>query len=112
MRAFVFANRQQAKKEVKPADPFKEKKLNLSSKLRDIIGFHRNDPTTPNPATKALETAVSPLVWSAAVLLAQWLDRPLVWLVGELVDAMFSCRLILAISHQRNTPAADAARTC
>ena len=43
----------------KPPDPFKERKLNLSSKLRDIIGFHRNDPTTPNPATKALETAVS-----------------------------------------------------
>ena len=49
----------QAKKEAKPADPYREKKLNLSSKLRDIIGFHRNDPTTPNPATKALETAVS-----------------------------------------------------
>ena len=41
----------------KPVDPLKEKKLNLSSKLRDIIGFHRNDPSTPNPATKALETA-------------------------------------------------------
>ena len=43
----------------KPADPYKERKLALSSKLRDIIGFHRNDPTTPNPGTKALETAVS-----------------------------------------------------
>lgn len=47
-----------AAKVEKPADPFKERRLNLSSKLRDIIGFHRNDPTTPNPATKALETAV------------------------------------------------------
>lgn len=46
-----------AAKVEKPADPFKERRLNLSSKLRDIIGFHRNDPTTPNPATKALETA-------------------------------------------------------
>jgi hypothetical protein len=42
----------------KPADPYRERKLNLSSKLRDIIGFHRNDPTSPNPGTKALETAV------------------------------------------------------
>lgn len=41
----------------KPADPYKEKKLELGSKLRDLIGFHRNDPTTPNPATKAVETA-------------------------------------------------------
>jgi hypothetical protein len=47
-----------AAKVEKPADPYKERKLNLSSKLRDIIGFHRNDPTSPNPGTKALETAV------------------------------------------------------
>jgi len=46
-----------AAKADKPVDPFKEKKLALSSKLRDIIGFHRNDPATPNPATKAMETA-------------------------------------------------------
>lgn len=46
-----------AAKAEKPVDRFKEKRLNLSSKLRDIIGFHRNDPSTPNPATKAMETA-------------------------------------------------------
>mmetsp|Transcript_14048 Transcript_14048/g.28061 ORF Transcript_14048/g.28061 Transcript_14048/m.28061 type:complete len:409 (+) Transcript_14048:34-1260(+) len=41
----------------KPADPYKERRLELGTKLRDLIGFHRNDPTTPNPATKAVETA-------------------------------------------------------
>ena len=41
-----------AAKTEKPPDPYKERKINLASKLRDIIGFHRNDPTTPNPGTK------------------------------------------------------------
>jgi len=36
----------------------KRLRVALGSKLRDLIGFHRNDPTSPNPATKAMETAV------------------------------------------------------
>lgn len=36
----------------------KSMRIALGSKLRDLIGFHRNDPTSPNPATKAMETAV------------------------------------------------------
>ena len=41
----------------KPADPLKARKVSLGTKLRDIIAATRNDPATPNPGTKALETA-------------------------------------------------------
>ena len=41
----------------KPADPLKARKVLLGTKLRDIIAATRNDPATPNPGTKALETA-------------------------------------------------------
>jgi hypothetical protein len=43
----------------KPEDPYRERKLGLTTKLRDVIFALRNDPTTPNPANKAMETAVS-----------------------------------------------------
>eukprot|EP00281_Chroomonas_sp_CCMP1168_P012326 CAMPEP_0206280562 /NCGR_PEP_ID=MMETSP0047_2-20121206/38646_1 /ASSEMBLY_ACC=CAM_ASM_000192 /TAXON_ID=195065 /ORGANISM="Chroomonas mesostigmatica_cf, Strain CCMP1168" /LENGTH=396 /DNA_ID=CAMNT_0053710635 /DNA_START=45 /DNA_END=1235 /DNA_ORIENTATION=+ len=41
----------------KPEDPYKDRKIALGSKLRDLIGNLRNDPTIPNPANKAMETA-------------------------------------------------------
>lgn len=42
----------------KPEDPYKERKIALGTKLRDIIAALRNDPAVPNPANKAMETAV------------------------------------------------------
>ena len=55
--AKVFVSTQQAAAP-KPEDPYKERKVNLGTKLRDVIFALRNDPTTPNPANKAMETAV------------------------------------------------------
>ena len=43
----------------KPDDPFKERRLNLQSKLRDIIFNLRNDATVPNPANKVCSAPVA-----------------------------------------------------
>jgi len=41
----------------KPVDPYKPRRIELGSRLRDLIAAHRNDPTQPNPASKAIETS-------------------------------------------------------
>ncbi|KAJ1473647.1 hypothetical protein T484DRAFT_3322668 [Baffinella frigidus] len=41
----------------KVVDPHKAKKIALGTKLRDVIAATRNDTASPNPGTKAIETA-------------------------------------------------------
>mmetsp|Transcript_38381 Transcript_38381/g.96141 ORF Transcript_38381/g.96141 Transcript_38381/m.96141 type:complete len:396 (-) Transcript_38381:408-1595(-) len=41
----------------KPEDPYKLRKIELGTKLRDVIFDLKNDPAQPNPATVVMETA-------------------------------------------------------
>eukprot|EP00282_Hemiselmis_andersenii_P011305 CAMPEP_0114124242 /NCGR_PEP_ID=MMETSP0043_2-20121206/8677_1 /TAXON_ID=464988 /ORGANISM="Hemiselmis andersenii, Strain CCMP644" /LENGTH=382 /DNA_ID=CAMNT_0001217117 /DNA_START=162 /DNA_END=1310 /DNA_ORIENTATION=+ len=41
----------------KPQDPHKNRKIELGTKLRDVIFDLKNDPAQPNPATVVMETA-------------------------------------------------------
>jgi hypothetical protein len=56
---FIYTRPRTQASSAKPEDPYKDRKIALGTKLRDIIFGLRNDPTTPNPANKAMETAVS-----------------------------------------------------
>ena len=55
----VFAERmakagKQPTETAKSEDPHKGRKIELGSKLRDLIFALRNDPATPNPANKVM----------------------------------------------------------
>jgi len=55
----IFAERmakagKQPTQTAKPEDPHKGRKIELGSKLRDLIFALRNDPATPNPANKVI----------------------------------------------------------